>query len=50
VSAPRQAWFVQPVRIRSELRLAAGSELNHAPGRVTGHREARGWDTEPQRK
>jgi len=35
VNAPREAWFVQPVRIRSELRLAAGSELNPAPGRVT---------------
>ena len=42
MSAPREAWFVQPVRIRSERRLAAGSELNPAPGRVTGHREARG--------
>jgi hypothetical protein len=42
VSAPREVWFVQPVRIRSERRLAAGSELNPAPGRVTGHREARG--------
>jgi len=42
MSAPRKAWFVQPVRIRSERRLAAVSELNPAPGRVTGHREARG--------
>jgi len=42
VSAPRKVCLVQPVRIRSERRLAAGSELNPAPGRVTGHREARG--------
>jgi len=42
MGAPREAWFVQPVRIRSERRLAAGSELNPAPDRVTGHREARG--------
>ena len=42
MSAPRKVCLVQPVRIRSERRLAAGSELNPAPGRVTGHREARG--------
>ena len=42
MSAPREVCLVQPVRIRSERRLAAGSELNPAPDRVTGHREARG--------
>ena len=42
MSAPREVCLVQPVRIRSERRLAAGSELNPAPGRVTDHREARG--------
>jgi hypothetical protein len=42
MSAPRKACLIQPVRIRSELRLAAGSELNPAPDRVTGHRGAGG--------
>ena len=42
MGAPRKAYTIKPVKIRSEERLATTSELNFAPGRVTCRREARG--------
>jgi len=40
--APRKIRSIQLVKIQSEQRLAASSELNPAPGSVTNRREARG--------
>jgi len=42
MSAPSKARNIQLVKIQSEERLAATSELNSAPGLVTNRREARG--------
>ncbi len=42
MSAPSKTDTFQLVKIQPEERLAITSELNPAPGRVTGHREARG--------